>query len=120
MKFTPLTKPNTNIEEIEQDYKLAHKIGSAALGNKCFFFKKKLKTFYVSYDDLKQAFRRIYAVPAKMCCANGDIELEHIVIITKSGIENEIPLPDKKAAEHLFAEMKEKAPSLDYSSPKKD
>lgn len=120
MGFASLNQNNIDKSVLKSEYAAAHKIGIASVGEKIFFFKKGFKVYYIPYTDIKRAFRRVYLVPAKMCCASGELQVEYLALWSEAGEIAQIALPGKKAAEILIKEMKEKAPEIDYYCPKKE
>lgn len=117
MKFHPITQEITP-SLLKDDFNASHQIGIVYLGNKFLFFKKGLKCFYVPFGDLTYAFRRVLLVPAKMCCASGNLEVEYLVLHTKDGEVAQLSIPGKKAAVLLLDELKQKSPSTKFECPK--
>lgn len=120
MKFVPLDVKIDDIKLLKDDFKTAHQIGIVSLGNDYLFIKKVLSTLYIPYSNIKQAYRRVYLVPAKMCCASGNLEVENLVIHNSKKEVAVASIPGKKAAEFLIKELKEKAPHVDFTCPKKE
>ena len=120
MKFTPLIKEAMNKadnESLTAVRRAGHTIGSVTVADEYLFVKKGVRNYYIAYTDAEKIFRRVRRLHANICCGDGDIEVEYIVI-QKDGTElAEITLPGKKAAQMLMAELKEKAPSLDTMAP---
>lgn len=120
MRFISLTENTAEKSELETDYKASHKIGIAGVGEKFFFIKKPFKSYYIDYSSITRAYRRVYLVPAKMCCASGELEVEYLVVCSEKGEIAQFSLPGKRAAELLIEEIKQTAPFIDCTCPKKD
>ena len=81
------------------------------------FIKKGIKTYYIAYSEAERIFRRVRSLHANICCGDGDIEVESLVVM-RNGIEiMEVNLPDKKAARMLMTELAQTAPDLDTAAP---
>ena len=84
------------------------------------FFRAKLKHYYIPYTQIYRCFRRIMAVPAKMCCGRGEFEMENLVICGNGDVElAQIQLPGKRAAQELMKELKFRMPNGNFSVPPK-
>lgn len=117
MKFIPLDVETEDLNLLKNDFKSAHQIGIVSLGQNFLFIRKTFSVLYIPYSDLKQAYRRVYLVPAKMCCASGNLEVENLVIHNAEKEVAVASLPGKKAAELLIKELKEKSPATDFNCP---
>ena len=123
MKFTPLIdKPagrsNTETNEsLTGLFKNGHAIGNVTISDSHLFVKKGVRRYYIAYGDAEKIFRRVRRLHANICCGDGDIEVEYLVVISEGRELAEITLPDKKAAQMLFAELKQTAPELDTTAP---
>lgn len=128
MKFIPLDEisEDSSLEvqsadkQLKTDLQGARQIGAICLGNDCLFIKKVLKTYYIPYSKITRAYRRVFLVPAKMCCASGNLEVQSVVIETaaKGEVAN-VNLPGERAVEILLQELKSRAPSAEYVCPEK-
>lgn len=113
MKFLSITETESLDEEIlKSEFEQAHEIGKIKLGDNILFVKKSFKVYYVSYSNIYRAFRRIKAVPAKICCGKGEIRLEYIVLCSNKDEFCEIDLPDERASTATLEELSKKAPSI--------
>jgi len=110
MKFYPLDSEVPEKDNLVSDLKNGHEIGVITLGDKCLFFKRYLKTFYIPYTDLKRAYRRVLLVPAKMCCASGELPVESLVIHNSKDEEVAVvSVPGGNAPAILLKEIGEKS-----------
>lgn len=123
MKFTPLIdKPagrsNTETNEsLTELFKNGHAIGNVTISRSHLFVKKGMRRYYIAYADAEKIFRRVRRLHANICCGDGDIEVEYLVVSSDGRELAEITLPDKKAAQMLFAELKQTVPDLDTTAP---
>ena len=120
MKFYPLDTAAAQVgeEELNSEYKTAREIGKVKMGELRLFVKSGLKTYYIPYHDIRRMFRRVLAVPAKLCCGKGDFEIENLVICGADDKElAQIQLPGKKAAQILMEELKQRVPEAEFGRP---
>lgn len=115
MKFYPLTSSVVKGEDLSSEYKVTREIGNIKLGELRLFFKAGLKTYYIPYHDIHRLFRRVMAVPAKLCCGRGDFEIENLVICGEGDKElAQIQLPGRRAAQILMEELKQRVPEAEF------
>jgi hypothetical protein len=122
MKFTPLIpdkdKPTGKEHtEMAESFKAGHDIGPVTLGKEHLFVRRGLRTYCIAYADAEVIFRRVRRLHANICCGDGDIEVEYLVIQAGGRELMEVTLPGKKAAQMLFAELKEISPELNVTAP---
>ena len=121
MKFYPMTASEAEESELNKEYKTAREIGKVKMGELRLFVKSGLKTYYIPYHDVRRLFRRVMAVPAKLCCGKGDFEIENLVICGADDKElAQIQLPGKKAAQILMEELKQRVPEAEFGRPAQD
>ena len=116
MKFYPVVS-ELAIEVVSADYKVGRSIGKACLGEKCLYFREKLKVYYIPYADMTRVFRRVELIPAQMCCGKGDFEVENIVVWTAEGEKAQIQLPGERAGKIMLEELARLAPHADVGKP---
>jgi hypothetical protein len=118
MRFTPLVS-GTEIEHnaLMNSFRDGHTIGPVTVSDGVLFIKKGLRTYFIAYDQAQKIFRRVRRLHANICCGDGDIEVEYLVILSDDRELMEITLPGKKAARQLMDEIKAIAPSLDTMAP---
>ena len=120
MKFYPLDESVVPVdeEELNKEYKTAREIGKVKMGELRLFVKTGLKTYYIPYHDIRRMFRRVLAVPAKLCCGKGDFEIENLVICGENDQElAQVQLPGRKAAQILMEELKNPVPEAEFGRP---
>ena len=104
-------------ETLSQEYKAAHSYGVAAVGTEHLFVKKGFSVYYIAYRDAERIFRRIRSVNAMMCCENGEMEFEYLVVADAEKELIEIQLPGKKAAQMMMEELKSTVPEGNFAAP---
>lgn len=120
MKFYSLNQNVADDAILEKEYRNARQIGAIRLGDTFFMFKSRMKNYYIPYNDIKKCFRRVMGVNLKMCCGNGEMQVENLVIGDDERELAIIQLPGTRAAQELMKEMKERVPDGDFSAPKRD
>ena len=119
MKFIKLTdNTKTDSAELTQEYKNSHSYGVVVIGRDELFVKKGLKIYYISYKDADRIFRRVRRVNAMMCCENGELEIEYLVVSADGQELIEVQLPGQKAARMLMEELKSSVEGVEFSAPK--
>ena len=106
-----------NAKSLSEEYASAHAVGVVRAGNEHLFFRVRLRTYFIRYDCIKRAFRRVTEVPAKMCCGEGNFAIENLVLCDSEKELAVIQLPGTKAARLLMEELKGKMPHADFSAP---
>ena len=122
MKYISLISQETNTDsytDLASICKNGHSIGSVIIADGYLFVKKGFKYYYISYKDADKIFSRVKRLHAKICCGDGDIEVEYLVIFAQGRELMEITLPGKKAARAVIEELNEVAKDLDTSAPVK-
>ena len=118
MRFYPLTDVQVEESQLNEEYKVAREIGKIRMGELRLYFRAGLKTYYIPYRCIHRLFRRVLAVPAKLCCGKGDFEIEHLVVCGADDKElAQIQLPGKKAAQILMEELKQRVPEAEFGRP---
>ena len=123
MKYVSLISPNTNKDnstDLASLCKSGHSIGPVVISDGYLFVKKGFRYYYISYNDADKIFRRVRRLHANICCGDGDIEVEYLVIYANDRELMEITLPGKKAARAIIDELKIKDANLDTSAPVKN
>ncbi len=118
MRFYSLTGDQVEQDQLDSEYKTAREIGKVKMGELRLFFRAGIKTYYIPYHSIHRLFRRVLAVPAKMCCGRGEFEIENLVICGEQDQElAQIQLPGKKAAQILMEELKQRVPEAEFGRP---
>ena len=118
MKFYPLTASQTEEQTLESEYKTARQVGKLRLGELHLYFKSGLRTYYIPYRDVRRCFRRVESVPAKLCCGNGEFQIENLVVCGDNDAElAQIQLPGTKAARLLMEDLEKRMPDVAFGRP---
>ena len=117
MIFHSLTGNKRERSAVSAEYKSAKKIGVVRLGEKCFFFSRWFKVYYVAYEEMTRCFRRVLLIP--VAGGKKNMRLETLVIADQKGELAQIQIPGADAAKTLLEELKAKAPHADFACPDK-
>ena len=120
MKFYSVIEPSLITDSLKEEYQNAHAIGALRLGETHAFFRVRRKTYFLPYEKVDRCYRRVLLVPAKMCCAGGELHVENLVFESDGKEAAVIELPGEKAAKIAFAECKEKMKHAVFSCPPKE
>ena len=120
MKYLPLTGTEGDRTELEAEYRTGKSCGVIRLGEQHLFFKKLLSVYYIPYGDITRYFRRVEAVPAKIGCCSGEMQVENVVICGGDRELAQIQLPGKKAALFLMEELARLAPEASVGCPPRE
>ncbi|MCD8015115.1 MAG: hypothetical protein LUG99_18450 [Lachnospiraceae bacterium] len=120
MKFYSLIPDCQEPAPPETDYRSAREIGVVRLGEQAFYFRKARKVYYIRYHRIRSCFRRVMVVPARLCCGQGGLPVENLVICGDEGELAQIQIPGERAGKALLEEMKERAPDVEIGYWKKE
>jgi len=113
MKYISINSNSADEQQLKEDFKSAQKFVNVYLGDKFLFFKNGFKRYYIAYDTIKYAFRRV--VETKM--GRRVILIEHLVIAEKKTELAQVRLAGKNVALELMEALKQKAPEASFSCP---
>ena len=120
MSYYSLTSGKINKEQgsaLSAEFSDGHTIGSVTVSQNNLFIKKGLRRYFIAYSEADRIFRRVRRLHANICCGDGDIEVEYLVIGVNGAEVMEVTLPGKKAARMLMDEIRQTAPDLDTAAP---
>ncbi|MCD7746610.1 MAG: hypothetical protein LUI13_15240 [Lachnospiraceae bacterium] len=120
MKFYSLIPDSQEPVPSEADYHSAREIGVVRLGERTFYFRKARRVYYIPYHRIRSCFRRVMIVPAKLCCGQGGLPVENLVICGDEGELAQIQIPGERAGKALLEELKNRAPDAEIGFWKKD
>lgn len=100
-----------------EEHGAAREIGIVRLGEEDLFFRVRLRTYFIPYKDIVRAFRRVFTVPANVCCGKGQMDMEYLVICDEEKELAQIQLPGEKAAKEVMRVLGEKAPHVKLKKP---
>ena len=119
MKFYPLTDETAEKAELVSEYNDAREIGAVRLGQLRLYMRLRRRIFYIPYHDIRRCFRRVQLVHARMCCGNGGLEIENLVVCGEKGELIQIQLPGTRAAKSLMEELERLVPEAEFGVPPK-
>ena len=93
MKLYALDGTPSKEKELLTEFQEAREIGALKIGEANLFFRVRLRQYYIPFTDIKRCFRRVYMVPATMCCGKGNLDIENLVIQGEAGELAQIQLP---------------------------
>ncbi|MCR5357287.1 MAG: hypothetical protein K6E63_07760 [Lachnospiraceae bacterium] len=118
MKFTDLRSGSrVGSDMLHDSYKKGHSYGVAVIGGEHLFVRKGFTVYCIAYSDAERIFRRVRRVQAMMCCDNGELEIEYLVVMADGRELIEIQLPGTKAARMLMEELKGTAVGVELAAP---
>ena len=106
-----------NNKELCEEYKRSHSYGVTVIGSDHLFVKKGLSVYFIAYADAERIFRRVRRVQAMMCCDNGELEIEYLVVMYDGRELIEVQLPGQKAARMIMDELKGSVAGVEFSAP---
>jgi hypothetical protein len=104
-------QPNTLLEE----YRGGRRFDVFRFGERHLFFRQKLTIHYIAYEEIDRFFRRVLAVPVRLACCSGAMELEHLVLCDGERELATILLRDPRSAVPLVDEIRALAPNAVFS-----
>ena len=118
MKFVKLSDGSrSRSDELTAEYKGSHSYGVTVIGSDHLFIKKGLNVYYIAYGEAERIFRRVRRVNAMMCCDNGELEIEYLVVMKDGRELIEVQLPGSKAARMMMEELKGSVSGVDFAAP---
>ncbi|MCR5405749.1 MAG: hypothetical protein K6E88_03105 [Lachnospiraceae bacterium] len=118
MKFKDLREGSLhNTRELHDEYKGSRSYGVAVVGSEHLFVKKGFSVYFIAYKDAERIFRRVRRVQAMMCCDNGELEIEYLVVMADGRELIEVQLPGQKAARMMMEELKGTVSGVEFSAP---
>ncbi len=123
MKFRYLVdrQPSAdNAETLTRELREGHAYGAVTVAQNNLFIRRGTRTYYMPYNDAQKIFRRVRRLHANICCGDGDIEVDYLVVMAGDKEIAEIALPGRKAAKMLMDELKSTSPETDFAAPPRD
>lgn len=120
MRFYSLTKKDTTPpEELKAQFDAGHQVGVVCVGKDFLFVRKRFRTYFVAYGDAERIFRRVQTVQVNMCCEQGDLQFDYLVVMLDGKEVLEAQLPGAKAARLLMEELKETGAGCSFMAPER-
>ena len=107
----------TKDPDLLAEYENARGFGTVRVGDRTFFFKVRLRIYYIPYTEIRRCFRRVFLIPAGR--GKTELEVENLVSCGEEGELAQIQLQGSQPAKELMKELKERIPHADFSSPAK-
>jgi hypothetical protein len=101
----------------EKEFPEVTMYGKSGIGQKYYFFRKGLKTFYLPISEIKNARRNIEIVSANACTAGDNLFVQRLYVTTNEGEDIVTIIPDRKQAEKIFSLIRERG--VHTETPKK-
>jgi len=114
MKFIPFNETETIVEKdlLKSEFRAGRELGKVCLGKDHFFYKQKLSYFYISYSNIYRVFRRVQCINMKMCCSNGELQINNIVLCSKKEELVMVDLPNEDCATAILKYFEENWPNV--------
>ena len=119
MKLYSMQQEATKNPELLAEYENAREFGTVRAGERTFFFKVRLRIYYIPYTEIRRCFRRVFLIPAGTGKGKTELEVENLVICGEEGELAQVQLPGSQMARELMKVLKERIPHADFSSPAK-
>ena len=119
MKLYSVNSEPTKDPALLEEYRNGREIGVIRVGEHTLFFRVRMRICYIPYSDIRRCFRRVFLIPANVCCGKGNLEMENLVVCGDAGELAQIQLPGTRAARELMKLLHERIPGADFSGPAK-
>lgn len=113
MKYISLNNIQLEQETVMSEFKQAQKYSNVYIGNSVLFLKNGFSIYYITYETLKYAFRRVMVVPL----LKKQIEVDYLVIADKRKELAQIKIPGHNMANTIIERLKEKSPNTNFKCP---
>ena len=113
MRFVSICQDSTDKSVLVSDYKSGILYKNICLGKSYFYFKSLFTKYYISYDDIKCAFKRVRVLPHK----NGSLQVDYLVLSDGEKELAEIQFAGRRAATEVFDELKHRCKNATFNCP---
>lgn len=120
MFFKALYEGEQECDFSKSAIKSGRKFGVITLTESHLFFRKGFTKYFISYDNIERAFRRVYQVPAKIRKENVNIPVERLVLMKNNAEIAEIGLPGIAKAKEIMDILKAKCPNASFDIPSEE
>lgn len=115
MKFISINNIESEKEILKNDFKNGKRYVNVYIGESFLFLKNGFNTYYISYESLKYAFRRVMVVPM----GKKEIHVDYLIIADKRKELAQIKLAGHNVAASIIEELKIKAPTACFTCPER-
>ena len=119
MKFYSLAGEASRSAALAEEYKSGGAVGAVRLGKERLFFRAGMKIRFIPYEEIHRCYRRVVLVPARLCCGQGALEIENLVLEDGAGQSIQIQLPGSRAGKILLERLRELLPYAEFGCPPK-
>ncbi len=105
----------------DQDFGSSAAYGKIRLGQTHIFWKKGLRWYTVSLDQVSRAYRQVEFVYGKLCCGGSSFDIQRLALVLQNGEtliltvgDNQIGDQIKKEAEVLYQVLQETHPGWQF------
>lgn len=105
MKYTKGTDPN-----IDKEYKSSALHGmKVKLSENILFYRKMFHWEYLKRDEIQRIYRKIEEVLSHTSCCAENVDIERLIVTTKSGEVVDIHVCDgeRRTAERLYSDLQQ-------------
>ena len=113
MKYISLNNISLEKEELDNDFNNSEKLANVYIGSRILFLKNGFNLYYITYETMKYAFRRVMVVPL----FKKQIEVDYLVIADKRKELAQIKVPGHNIANSIIEKLKEKSPNTNFKCP---
>lgn len=118
MSFKSIACEEVKSDSLKSEYKSGRKYGVITLSGNHLFFRRGFRKFFISYEAVECAFRRVYVLTARVKREKREIPVERLVIMNKGAEVAEIGLPGINAAKEIMGILKDKCKNATFEAPK--
>lgn len=113
MRFVSIYGSSVDKAVLLSDYKSGEFYKNICLGKSYFYFKSLFTKYYIPYDEIKCAFKRVKVLPHK----NGTLQVDYLVLSDGTKELAEIQFAGRKAAADVMDELKRRCKNASFHCP---
>lgn len=113
MRFVSIYGNSVDKAVLLSDYNSGILYKNICLGKSYFYFKSLFTKYYISYDEIKCAFKRIKVLPHK----NGTLQVDYLVLSDGTKELAEIQFAGRKVAADVMDELKRRCTNASFHCP---
>ncbi len=101
MNFTPMYA-TALCPNVAEDFATATEYGGVFAGETALYVRQLLRTEYLPYSAITQAFLRQQQVKARLCCGVANMDQFYLVLIDGAGKEHQLHLDNREKGDILL------------------